>query len=392
MKEGWNIVKLGDIALQMYRGAGIKRDQVTESGVPCIRYGEIYTTYNYAFSQCVSHTNEDLIKPRKYIEKGDLLFTLTGESIEEIGKCVAYLGDEKCLLGGDILAMKHNQCPKFLAYAMASPNAIKQKSLGKVKLKVVHTNESSLRNVAIPLPSLIEQERIVAYLDAQFAKIDAMKANAAKALAEAKALFQTALTEAMTPKEGWKMKKIGDVFRSFSGGTPLKSVDEYYKGGNIPWLRSGEVCKKYIYETEMFITEEGMKNSSAKYYPIDTVVVAMYGATAAQVGILKISSTSNQAVCGLLPNSDNLPEFVYYWFRFRQDFLASQAQGGAQPNISQIKIKNLDYPIMPLPEQERIVTRLDALSAKVAALEANYTQTVAECDALKQALLREVFE
>ena len=161
-------------------------------------------------------------------------------------------------------------------------------------------------------------------------------------------------------KKGWEYSKIGKLCKTYSGGTPLKNVKEYYQDGNIPWLRSGEVCKKYITETEMFITQKGLENSSAKYYPINTVVVAMYGATAAQVGILKIETTSNQAVCGIIPNSRFLPEFLYYFFSYRKEFLASQAQGGAQPNISQIKIKNLEVPIPPLSEQQSIVDYLDS--------------------------------
>ena len=178
-------------------------------------------------------------------------------------------------------------------------------------------------------------------------------------------------------KEGWEYNKIGKLCKTYSGGTPLKNVKEYYQNGNIPWLRSGEVCKKYISETEMFITQKGLENSSAKYYPIDTVVVAMYGATATQVGILKIEATSNQAVCGILPNRKFLPEFLYYFFCYRKEFLASQAQGGAQPNISQVKIKNLEVPVPP---------------AKIDAMKANAEKALNEAKALFQASLKEMLE
>ena len=142
----------------------------------------------------------------------------------------------------------------------------------------------------------------------------------------------------------------------------------------------------------MFITEKGLKESSAKYYPENTVVVAMYGATAAQVGILRIKSTSNQAVCGILPHKDFLPEFVYYWFSSIEDKLASQAQGGAQPNISQQKIKKVEIPIYSITEQQNIVATLDSIKSKVDRLQENYDKISQECDALKQAILRQVFE
>jgi type I restriction enzyme S subunit len=193
-------------------------------------------------------------------------------------------------------------------------------------------------------------------------------------------------------KEGWEYSTIGKTCKTYSGGTPLKNVKEYYQDGNIPWLRSGEVCKKYISETELFITQKGLENSSAKYYPIDTVVVAMYGATAAQVGILKIEATSNQAVCGILPNSKFLPEFLYYFFCYRKNFLASQAQGGAQPNISQVKIKNLEIPVPPLSEQQSIVDYLDSAFAKIDAMKANAEKAINEAKALFQASLKEMLE
>ena len=184
-------------------------------------------------------------------------------------------------------------------------------------------------------------------------------------------------------KEGWEYSTIGKLCKTYSGGTPLKNVKEYYQDGNIPWLRSGEVCQKYIYETEMFITQKGLESSSAKYYPINTVVVAMYGATAAQVGILKIEATSNQAVCGIIPNSKFLPEFLYYFFCYRKEFLASQAQGGAQPNISQVKIKNLEVPVPSLS---------DSAFAKIDAMKANAEKALNEAKALFQASLKEMLE
>ncbi len=157
--------KLGDIATEIYRGAGIKRDEVTEKGIQCVRYGEIYTSYNIWFDTCISHTIENKIASKKYFEKGDILFAITGESVEEIAKSCAYVGDEKCLAGGDIVVMKHKQNPKYLAYALVTTNAQMQKSKGKVKSKVVHSSVPAIKEIVIPIPSLEEQQRIVDILD-----------------------------------------------------------------------------------------------------------------------------------------------------------------------------------------------------------------------------------
>ena len=160
------MMRLGDIATDIYRGSGIKRDEITTAGIPCVRYGEIYTTYNVWFDQCVSHTVEEKIVNRKYFEHGDVLFAITGESVEDIAKSCVYMGQEKCLAGGDLVVMKHNQNPKYIGYALSSTSARIQKSKGRVKSKVVHSNVTSISDIVIPIPSSIkEQERIVDILD-----------------------------------------------------------------------------------------------------------------------------------------------------------------------------------------------------------------------------------
>ena len=157
----------------------------------------------------------------------------------------------------------------------------------------------------------------------------------------------------------FEIVKIGDVFKTSSGGTPLKDKDEYYKNGNIPWLRSGEVAQGFITSSELFISEEGLKNSSAKIFPIDTVLVAMYGATAGQVGILKFEACTNQAVCGILPSDKAIPEYLYLVLKSQKDYMISLSGGGAQPNISQKIIRDLQIPLPPLSIQEEIVAEIE---------------------------------
>ena len=159
------IVKLGEIATDVYRGSGITREQVAQSGTPCVRYGEIYTTYHVWFDRCVSYVDPAVVQNPKYFEYGDVLFAITGESVEDIAKSVAYVGHDRCLAGGDIVVMKHKQNPKYLAYALSTFSACQQKSKGKIKSKVVHSNVPSILNIEIPLPPLDIQERIVRVLD-----------------------------------------------------------------------------------------------------------------------------------------------------------------------------------------------------------------------------------
>ncbi len=153
---------------------------------------------------------------------------------------------------------------------------------------------------------------------------------------------------------------MGDVCDTTSGGTPLKSHQEYYQNGTIPWVRSGEVSQGFITSTEIKITEIGLRNSSAKMLPVDSVLVAMYGATAGQVGLLKIVACSNQAVCSVLPNDKIIPDFLYNYLRSQTEYLLSLGAGGAQPNISQSIIKNIIIPLPSIDDQRRVVAKLEA--------------------------------
>ena len=158
-------VKLKDIATDIYRGSGITREQVTEDGIPCVRYGEIYTTYNIWFDECISHTKIENVANPKYFEHGDILFAITGESVEDIAKSTAYMGNDKCLAGGDIVVLKHKQNPRYLSYVLSTRNAQQQKSKGKIKSKVVHSSVPAIEEIEIPLPDLEVQNRLVNVLD-----------------------------------------------------------------------------------------------------------------------------------------------------------------------------------------------------------------------------------
>lgn len=237
-----------------------------------------------------------------------------------------------------------------------------------------------------------EQRAIVAKINTEFAAIDQIKQNAEVSLDETKKLFNSILNAQMKKLEGYTREKVGKLFKTYSGGTPLKSHIEYYTNGTIPWMISGEVCQKNIKSIGKKITDLGLKNSSAKLYPIDTVVVAMYGATAGQAGILKCVTSSNQAVCGILPNKDFLPEFVYYWFVKIKEQLVSLARGGAQPNISQEKIQSMLIPLAPRDIQDNIVMNMNFADEQLNFAKETCFKITKECNALKQSVLRQIFE
>ncbi len=198
--EHWEVKKLKHVSTAILKGNGITKEQVFEDGdTPCVRYGELYTKYNHSFTECVSATNKDALSVLQYFEHGDLLFTCTGELVEEIGKSIVYLGNDRCLAGGDILILKHTQNPAFLNYASNSYGQI-QKSCGRAKLKVVHISTYDISSLLIVLPSMTEQEEIVEYLDRRCGEIDKQIGAVTKQIELLREYKQALITEVVTGK------------------------------------------------------------------------------------------------------------------------------------------------------------------------------------------------
>ena len=162
-------------------------------------------------------------------------------------------------------------------------------------------------------------------------------------------------------KSKWRIVKIGDVCKTASGGTPLSTIEEYYKDGDIPWINSGEIRNGIINSNNKFITQSGLENSSAKIFPVDTVLVAMYGATAGQVGILTYEAATNQAVCGILPSDNVLPKYLYYYLKTQLNSFLLLRNGVARLNISQGIIKDFSIPLPPKDIQRSIIKELEML-------------------------------
>lgn len=130
-----------------------------------------------------------------------------------------------------------------------------------------------------------------------------------------------------------------------SGGTPSRTEVKYWNMNDIPWLKTGEIKNNIIIQTEEYISDEGLKNSSAKVLPKDTVLMSMYGVNAGDLGILKFEASTNQACCGMICKNPNQAAFLYYHLLHNQKFIASQAVGGAQENLSKDFIEKIEIPI-----------------------------------------------
>lgn len=169
----------------------------------------------------------------------------------------------------------------------------------------------------------------------------------------------------------WKLVRLGDIAQTTSGGTPRRDKPQYYNG-SIPWVKSGELGDRVVYETCETLSEEGLASSNAKVFPKGTLCIALYGATVGKLGILGINAATNQAVCAVFPPEGLDTRYLYRFFEGKRRELIKQGKGGAQSNISQGIIRDTLLPIPPLPEQRRIVAEIEKqftrLEAGVAAL------------------------
>ena len=162
-------------------------------------------------------------------------------------------------------------------------------------------------------------------------------------------------------------KTLSDIcLRICSGGTPKRSCREYYDGGTIPWLNTAEVNFNRIRSTASHITEQGLDNSSTRWVPKDTVIVAMYGATAGRVAIAGIPLTTNQACCNLVIDCALAdPKYVYYWLKNRHCEIAGLANGGAQQNLSVRVLKEVEIVLPALSVQHAVADYLAVLDEKI---------------------------
>lgn len=221
---------------------------------------------------------------------------------------------------------------------------------------------TSLKNLYIELPPLSVQQKIVSVLHSYDKLIQNHKKQIENLQNLASELYKEWFVRFRFPGHektsfengipaGWKYVKISTAYNSSSGGTPSRQCLEYYENGIYPWIKTGELKDSLILESEEYITESAIQNSSAKLFEKDSLIIAMYGATIGQIGINKMQATCNQACCVLRPK-DNVPCGIYYlymFFLFNRNYLISLGSGAAQQNLSQVVINKLNF-LLPKTE------------------------------------------
>jgi len=267
--------------------------------------------------------------------------------------------------------------------------ALKTLTVGNSGTSIPQLTIPNIKNTVLPIPPLTEQQSIVDYLDSAFAKIDAMKANAEKALGEAKALFQASLKEMLEPKEGWNMKTLGEV-SVFSQGiqVDLNLQTEIRSPGKVRFLRIIDVTQGNV--PPRYIDDPGERY----YLKTDEIAMVRYGTVGFVCYGLEGVIANNLFKISIKDGSKLQSNYLQYFLKsdLFQSHIRKGVGGAALPSIKFGDVKHVKLGIPSLSEQQQVVATLDSLKSKVDRLQANCDKISRECDALKQAILRQVFE
>ena len=368
--------KLSDVA-KVEISSVDKKTKAGEIPVRLCNFTDVY--HNWAItSDMVDSFMEASANPNEIekftIKKGQVAFTKDSETRNDIG-ISTYIADDfyNILLGYHCALITPDEtklCGKYLNAFMHSTYIQKyfENSASGSGQRYTLSLET-INSMPILLPSLDKQKRIGEIFTLLDNKIKLNRAINQNLEAMAKQLYDYWFVQFDFPNEdgkpykssggkmvwneklkreipeGWDMSLIKDIAITYSGGTPKSTNVEYYDNGEIAWINSGELNSPIITTTTNYITKCGLENSSAKLYPSNSILVAMYGATAGKVSLLTFEACSNQAVCGVIPKVENMLYYVYFHISSLYSHFITLSTGSARDNISQNTIKNILLPI-----------------------------------------------
>ena len=391
MKAGWEYIDFKDVyPIKMGktppRGDKSSWDENKETHNKWVSIADISNNEGKIIEDTKEYISDSAAEKINKVSKGSLLMSFK----LSIGR-MAFAGDDLYTNEAIIAIPESNKYNlRFIYYYLLSYNWLSLTE-GSEKVKGATLNKTSIGKIQLPVLNLSKQQSIVDYLDSAFAKIDAMKANAEKALNEAKALFQASLKEMLEPNE---LKDIVDEKCPISYG--IVQQGNHVEGG-IPVVRPVDLNKKYITADNLKCTTKTISSSYKRtILRGDEILLGVRGTT----GIVGIAteelkgSNVNRGIVPLFFNDGLCRDFIYYEMLSpaMQSVFAEKTTGST---LKQINIKDLrkilfSYPILEV--QLQITATLDTLKSKIDRLQENYNKISQECDALKQAILRKVFE
>ena len=370
--------KLGEL-VEVTRGASLSGQFYAEEGKLIRLTLGNFNMNGGGFKENTSKTDlyfTGTVRDEFILNKGDIITPLTEQSLGLLGTTARIPESGKYIQSQDVALVRCKEGlldPNFCYYLISSSIVRQQLSAAAQQTKIRHTSPEKIKDCTVWVPDFEVQKNIGRILTDIDNKIAINRRINDNLEAMAKQLYDYWFVQFDFPNEegkpykssggamvwndklkreipkGWKASKIMDVAQTYSGGTPTSTNKEYYDGGDIPWINSGELNYPIITSTSNHITEKGLNNSSAKLYPPYTVLVALYGATAGKVSLLSFEACSNQAVCGVIPNDNNMTIYTRYYLASLYEHFITLSSGSARDNISQDTIKNT---VLPIPQQK----------------------------------------
>ncbi len=326
----WKKVKLGDI-LQVKKGEYITKKEAHDGIYPVILGGKEPAYYIDKYN----HTGKAIVISRSGASAG----------------YVSFWNEPIFVTDGFLIEPKDTLTYEFLYYALKSKQSLLHNA--QKGAAIPHVTPSLIGDIDFFLPSADTQHRIATILSRYDSLIENYQKQIELLEEAAQRLYKEWFVDLHFPghentkivegvPEGWEKKKVKEVCDTTSGGTPSRSKTEFYTG-DILWVKTKELNDDFIFDTEEKITEDAIRNSSAKMVPSGSILMAMYGATIGKLGIATKELSCNQACCVfLLPEDSTLRLYLYNWLLNSRTLLISMGKGAAQPNLSQDMIKNLE--------------------------------------------------
>lgn len=348
----WEKVKLGDICKYVTSG-GTPKSSIKEYYEPKqipwlktkeVNYCRIYETESYISKDGLDNSSA------KMIPQNSVIVAMYGQG-DTAGKVainkIPLTTNQACC---NLIIDETKACYEFVYYQLVTlyEKMVSLKNGGAQP----NLNAAIIKSMEIKLPPL-KTQRYIADILSSYDNLIENNQKQIKLLEEAtQRLYKEWFVDLRFPghentkivdglPEGWQYEKLGDLVKTTSGGTPSRRKSEYYVNGNIRWIKTKELNDRFIFETEEHITEDAVKNSSAKVLPEGALIVAMYGATIGKIGITAAEMACNQACCAFISFDDMISkEYLYCWLMDNREYLVSQGKGAAQSNLSQEMIRN----------------------------------------------------
>ena len=330
---------------------------VKDMGVTCFSYDNCKYINEDDYKTLVANGCKPSIDDVLVAKDGSYLKTAFVQRVEKeqvILSSIAILTPNKTILNPDFLAFffKSHHTKDIVERNYLTGTAIK-----RVILK-------GFRKISLSVPPIAEQEKIVAELDCLSGIIEKKKQQLKELDNLAQSIFYEMFGDPVENDKGWEQKTIGSFSKCVAGATPSTKVKEYWDGGTIPWLSSGEVGNGRIYATEKHITQEGYDNASTKLIPPHTVVMALagQGKTRGTVGVAEITLCTNQSICSIITNDGVNVDFLYYQLRYLYHELRDISNGdGGRGGLNLKLIQGFKVLVPPFDLQQEFASKIQSI-------------------------------